>query len=597
MNVRQRLAALRVLMKQYRVHGYLVPSTDAHQSEYVPTFWRRREWISGFTGSAGDVLVTEHKAALWTDGRYYLQAADQLSGSGITLMKVGMPETPTMSAWLAKTLHKGQRVAVDPRLLDVTSYNRLRSELTDLGIQLVSVEDNLVDLLWDERPPAPDGTVEVHPVRYAGERFQDKLKRLRKALAVFGARAHVITSLDQIAWLFNIRGSDVLHNPVVIAYAIVTEKSAMLFVDPKKIDGSVRRSFGKTVQVHSYEKFRTFLLRTAKSNGPWWVDPNTTSQWIVDLLASHSKFFFKPSPVIRFRAAKNAVEIRGARHAHLRDGVAMVRFLHWFDAALGGEHITEISLAEKLEEFRKKSRQYRGPSFDTIAGYAAHGAIIHYSATPETDIPLKKRGLLVLDSGGQYADGTTDITRTLCLGPPTRAQKEHFTRVLKGHIQLTLVPFPTGTSGKQLDTLARRALWEVGLDYAHGTGHGVGSYLSVHEGPQAISPTRDTGVALEPGMICSNEPGYYKAGEYGIRTENLVYVAKNPELSRNGKDFFKFETLTLCPIETKLIEPSLLTSQEIRYLNSYHATVRKALTRFLNKKEAAWLAKATRPIR
>ncbi|MBU0507620.1 aminopeptidase P family protein [bacterium] len=597
MNVRERLAALRRLMKKYKVHAYLVPSTDPHQSEYVPEFWRRREWISGFTGSAGDVIITERKAALWTDGRYFLQADAQLAGSGIKLMKLGLPETPGMTMWLSKTLKRGNRVGVDPRVLSVAAYQKLRQELDDFGLILVGIEDNLIDPVWLDRMPAPDGVAQVHPLRYSGESVTVKLRKLRRAMKDGGALGHVVAALDQIAWLFNVRGSDVQHNPVVIAYAIVTHRSAMLFVDRRKISPEVRRALGTSVQIRDYSQFGSALQRAAKSGSPWWIDGGTTNQWIANSLRSRGKIQFKPSPITPLKAAKNAAELRGARAAHVRDGVAMVRFLHWLENAVGREPVTEITAAEELEGFRSRSKLFRGLSFDTIAGYAAHGAIIHYSATPETDVRLRKRGLLVLDSGAQYIDGTTDITRTIALGRPTREQKEHFTRVLKGHIHLATASFPVGTSGKQLDTLARKALWDVGLDYGHGTGHGVGSYLSVHEGPQSISPTRDTGAPLVPGMICSNEPGFYKAGEYGIRIENLVYIVPDKERSQKGRKFLAFENLTLCPIDRNLIDTKLLTPAELRYLNSYHSRVRRTLTRFLSRKEAAWLAKATRPIK
>lgn len=597
MKIRERLAALRQLMKRYKVQAYLIPSTDPHQSEYVPDFWQRRAWISGFSGSAGDCIVTERAAALWTDGRYFLQAEAQLRGSGIRLMKLGLPETPSMAKWLATTLKKGGRVGVDPRVMSVSSYAKLRFELEDFGLELVSIEGNLIDPLWSDRPAAPSGPAEIHPLRYAGESVASKLKKVRRAMTEAGCRGHIVGALDQIAWLFNLRGSDVQYNPMLIAYAILTHRTATLFVDKKKITPAVRRALGKSVLIRDYSTFPGALARAAKSGSPWWIDSNAINQWIVNQLSRRGTLFFKPSAIPRLKAAKNAVELRGARAAHVRDGVAVTRFLYWLENAVGRERVTEIACAEKMEEFRSRSKLYRGPSFDTIAGYAAHGAIIHYSATPETDVPLRKRGLLVLDTGGQYPDGTTDITRTICLGKPTREQKEHFTRVLKGHIQLATASFPSGTSGKQLDTLARKALWDIGLDYGHGTGHGVGSYLSVHEGPHAISPTRDTGVPLVPGMISSNEPGYYRAGEYGIRIENLVYVVRDNVRSQSGKEFLTFENLTLGPIDVRLIESSLLTRGELRYLNAYHTRVRKTLSRFLNKKEAAWLAKATRPLR
>lgn len=597
MNIRQRLAALRILMRKHRIDAYLIPSTDPHQSEYVPAMWRRREWISGFTGSAGDIVITAKKAALWTDGRYFLQAGSELAGSGISLMKLGVPGTPTIAAWLTRQFKRGSRVGIDPQLLSATLYRNLKSDLEKGALELVSVDTNLVDALWTDRPLPPAGPIQPHPVRYAGQSFRDKLKAVRKAMRETGAAAHVVSALDAIAWLFNIRGSDVQHNPFVIANAIITETRATLFVlNPRRIAPEIRRAFGKHVTIRDYATFRNELQRLGRSRHPVLVHAAGTNQWIYNLL-SKAQILNAESPITLLKAQKNAVELRGARAAHIRDGAAMVRFLCWLDDAVRQEPVTEISAADALLEFRRRSPLFRGLSFDTIAGYAAHGAIIHYSATERTAARLRPKGLFLIDSGAQYPDGTTDITRTVALGAPTREQRANFTKVLKGHIQLAAQSFPRGTAGRQLDTLARKFLWDAGLDYGHGTGHGVGSYLSVHEGPQSISHSRDTGVALVPGMICSNEPGYYKPGEYGIRIENLVCVVRDPDNSNNGREFLRFANLTLCPIDRRLIEPALLTRDELSYLNTYHAAVRRALSPRLGKKEAAWLANATRPIR
>jgi Xaa-Pro aminopeptidase len=596
MTIRARVAALRALMKKHRLHAYLVPSADAHLSEYVPTFWRRREWLSGFTGSAGDIVVTHNQAALWTDGRYFLQAERQLRGSGIGLMKLGLPGTPTINGWLSKHLKKGQRVGVDPRLLSLSQFKKMKEELAHFAIELVPVERNLVDELWKDQPATPDGIVEIHPLKYAGERFQDKIRRVRKSMRAAGAKAHVVAALDCVAWLFNIRGSDVLHVPVVIAYTIVTEKTATLFVERKKVTRELRRAFGRSAQIRDYSSFRQALLRLSRSGGPVLLDPASTSQWIAGLLSPRAKLILRESPIMLMKATKNAAELRGMRRAHVRDGAAMVKFLHWLEQSLGKRRISEIAIAEKLEELRSHSRLFRDVSFDTIVGYGEHGAVIHYSATPETDLVVRRKGLMIVDSGAQYLDGTTDITRTLCLSAPTAAQKQAYTRVLKGHIQVALTAFPVGTSGRQLDTLARKALWDAGLDYGHGTGHGVGAYLSVHEGPQSISHRDTAGTPLTPGMVLSNEPGYYESGRFGIRIENLVCVVPDPEHSTRERAFLKFENLTLCPIETRPIDTRLLTREEIRYFNAYHTRVRRALRRFLTKPEAAWLRKATRPI-
>ncbi len=596
MDAKSRISGLRVLMKQRNIHAYIIPSTDPHQSEYVPDFWRRREWISGFTGSAGDVIVTSTKAALWTDSRYFLQAQQQLAGSGISLMKLGEPSTPTFSDWLNNVLGKGSKIGVDLQVLSCKQFQSVQSSLRERGLELVSVEDNLVDKLWKDHPAAPKGAITIHEVKYAGESCQNKLKRLRKAMSEAGAKAHVISTLDSIAWLFNIRGSDVQYNPVVIAYAIVTDRTAVVYTDLEKVSPKLRKSFGKLVEFRDYERFSKELRELRKPDISVWVDSSTASQQMVDILANGCKLLMKESPIVMFKAVKNQVQLMGGQEAHVRDGAAMVKFLYWLDENISRANISEISAAEKLEEFRAQNDLFRGLSFETIAGYGAHGAIIHYASTPKTNVRLREQGIFLLDSGAQYKDGTTDITRTISLGKPTAEQKEHFTRVLRGHIALSMASFPAGTSGKQLDILARKPLWEVGLNYGHGTGHGVGSYLCVHEGPHRISPAAATDVALVPGMITSNEPGFYKVGAYGIRTENLVYVVEDKKKSKGGTTFHKFEILTLCPIDIKLVDKKLMSSEEIDYLNKYHVRVRKTLTPFLSSAEAGWLTRATRPI-
>ena len=596
MDTKKRLAALRGAMKRYGLDAYLIPSGDAHMDEYVPRYWRRREWASGFTGSAGELVVTLTKGALWTDGRYFIQAEAQLAGSGISLMRLGEPKTPIIPVWFKSQLRPRAKVGVDPRVISITQYRKLRSDLEDLGMQLVTLEENLVDALWTDAPEDDGGPVEIHSLKYAGESVARKLARVRKAMAANNATAHVISALDCIAWLFNIRGTDVENNPFVIGYAIVTSKKATLYTDRSKIDGDVRKALQRDISIQPYDSFRAALQSLAKSTEKIWLDPVTSNQWIADNLGLKPKLYLHESPIALFKSCKNASELAGMKAAHVRDGVAMVKFLSWLERSIKREQLTEISVADKLAEFREMDPMYRGPSFDTIAGYAGHGAIIHYSATPQTNARLKSSGIFLLDSGGQYLDGTTDITRTICLSKPTAAQKEQYTRVLKGHLALMLTPFPAGTAGRQLDTLARKALWDAGLNYGHGMGHGVGAYLSVHEGPQSISPTRDTGVPLAPGMVCSNEPGYYEPGRYGFRIENLVFVA-NDNTHSNGKGtFYRFENLTLCPIETKLIDKRLLTTDETKYLNAYHAHVRKVLSPHLETREREWLVRATRPI-
>jgi Xaa-Pro aminopeptidase len=593
---RQKLNRLRALMAQESLEAYLVPSTDPHQSEYVPACWRRRQWLSGFTGSAGDLVVTRTAAGLWTDGRYFLQAGQELKGSTIKLFKLGVKGVPAIPGWLAANLKKGQAVGVDPRLLSRAVAQQLEAALTQSGAKLKLLDENLVDRIWEDCPPPSPAPIEILPRSFAGETVKSKLRRVRHALALKRADAHVLTALDAIAWLYNIRGQDVDYNPVAIAYALVTQDRAFLFIDPAKLPPRVERALRPEVQVRPYDDLGPALARLAKQGRRVWVDGQTVNAWILKKLKG-SPLVTDASPVTLMKARKNAAEIAGMKAAHERDGVAMVRFLAWLEGAVtvGGQ--SEVSVAEKLLSFRAQGKLFRGESFATIAGYGAHGAIIHYGATSQTDVPLEPHGILLLDSGGQYLDGTTDITRTILLGgEATEEQRNRFTRVLQGHIALFRCRFPAGTAGRQIDALARLALWDSGLDYAHGTGHGVGAYLNVHEGPQAISHTRCTGVPLEEGNVLSNEPGFYKEGEYGIRIENLMLVVRDEELSRPGQTFLGFEPLTLCPIDTRLVEPSLLTQEERGWLNLYHGRVHETMAGMLPPEAAAWLARATRPV-
>ena len=589
------MEALRSLMKKNKIKAYLVPSTDPHQSEYVPVMWERRKWLSGFTGSAGDLAITLKKTGLWTDSRYFLQAEHQLQNSGINLFKMGLPDVPTIPQWLKKELKAGDKVGFDPRLFSYNETQKLKSFLKEWRIKLTPIEKNLIDNIWQDQPPFPKNQIKPHPKKYAGRSIEEKLEMLRQQMKEEKVKAHILTTLDSIAWVFNIRGTDVEFNPVVIAYAIITPKKAMLFTDMEKITRAVRRHLGETVQVYDYDDFRKQLKKLAKSELKVWLDPNSVSYWIVDILKKDCDLFFKESPVTRLKALKNKTEITDAKAAHIRDGVAMVKFLHWLERTVPQGGVTEISASQKLEEFRQELDLYQGPSFETIAGYQEHGAIVHYASTPQTDVELKPRGIFLIDSGGQYLDGTTDITRTIAMGKPTAEQKDRFTRILKGHISLAMTRFPRGTAGNQLDTIARKPLWDINQNYGHGTGHGIGAYLNVHEGPQAISYYRGLGVPLEPGMIISNEPGFYKTGEYGMRVENLIVVVED----KNGKttnDFYSFETISFCPIDLNLIDKNLLSARELGWLNSYHKKVKELLSPYLNKDEKEWLTKATRQI-
>lgn len=582
-------------MAKHKLDAYLIPSTDPHQSEYVPALWQRRAWISGFDGSAGDVVVLKDQAGLWTDSRYFLQAEQQLAGSGIDLYKIGLPGVPEILEFLRDNLKAGQTVGIDPRLHAHQEAMKMQKELESRGIILKAVEDNLVDEIWENRPPLPDDPLFVWDDKYAGESVESKLGRIREKMQAENVYAHVLTMLDTIAWTFNLRSNDVDYNPVFISYAIITMDNALLFVNKKKVNRKVKKHLKGLAKFYDYEDFRKYLLKTAKRKHKIWLDGGTVNHWIVNLIQKKCLLFFKESPVVLFKAVKNETELQGFYNCHIRDGVAMVKFLHWLEKNVPEGGVTEISAAEKLEHFRSEQELYCGPSFETISAYGGHGAIVHYTSSPETDVELKSDGIYLIDSGGQYLDGTTDITRTIALGDPTEEQKDRFTRVLKGHIDLALASFPRGTQGIQLDTIARKPLWDIGLNYGHGTGHGVGAFLGVHEGPQGISYYRGIGVPLEVGMICSNEPGFYKADEYGIRIETLVSVVKDEQKSSDEFEFYKFETATLCPIDLRLVNKDMLSEEEIAYLNNYHQRVYEKLIPFIKEEEAQdWLEEATR---
>jgi Xaa-Pro aminopeptidase len=586
-----RVEALRRLMEKHQVDAYIVPGTDPHQSEYLPKLWLRRPFISGFTGSAGDVIITRDAAGLWTDSRYFIQAETQLDPKVFTLFKLGVPGTPTGKDWLATTLDEGAKVGIDTRLFPREIYMKLGARLARKKIELKSIDENLVDAVWPDQPSRPEDPVKPHDVKYAGESVERKLERLRDRLKEEAAGAHVVTMLDAVAWLFNIRGTDVAFNPVAIAYAIVTDDDATLYVDEVKIGEEVRNHLDGLVEIKPYDDFEKGLkaLKTKV-----WLDPASCSQYVVEWLDTEKVFL--ESPITLMKAVKNATEIEGFRTAHVRDGAALVRFFMWLEKAVPAGGVTELTCMAKLEEFRSAGELHQGPSFDSIVGYQGNGAIVHYTSTEATNVVIRPEGILLVDSGGQYLDGTTDVTRTLALGAPTEEQRDRFTRVLKGHIKLAMQPFPEGSDGVQLDTLARMFLWEVGLNFGHGIGHGVGSYLNVHERPPAISYLSGHGHKMQAGMVCSNEPGYYKEGEYGFRQENMVVTKEIPELSKDGAVFLTMEDLTMVPIDLELVEKSLMTAEEVNWLNEYHRTVREKVTPLLDLDEAQWLGEATRSI-
>ena len=594
---RKKLSALRALMESKRIDAYLIPSTDAHLNEYVPACWRRRAWLSGFTGSAGELVVRRTKAGLWTDGRYFLQAEQQLADSGIELFRMGEPDVPTIEGYLCSTLRKGQRVGIDPRVVSIKQAAQLTAALNKCGIKLILIERNLVDCIWDDQPELPSASIELLPVNRCGEATSSKLARIREKMKQARVDAHVLTALDAIAWTFNLRGTDVEYNPVAIAYAVITMKDAWLFIDPSKVPSAIARKLETHVHLFDYDEVGAKLQGLAKRKARVWIDDDGTNLWIGNQLKGCERYY-APSPVAAFKAVKNKTEIDGMRKAHVRDGVAMVKFLRWINEAVKSGEVTELSAEAKLDEFRSENPEYRGPSFRTIAVYGPHGAIIHYSASEASSSTIEPRGVLLLDSGGQYVDGTTDITRTISLGDkPSAAVQRAFTLVLRGHIALARAKFPPGVRGMRLDTLARMYLWADGKDYNHGTGHGVGAFLNVHEGPQSLSPLRCHGAHLEPGNILSNEPGYYVPGEFGIRTENLVLVVEDKHLSKADRKWLAFDTLTLCPIDTRLVDASLMAPQELAWLNDYHTKVKETLTPLLEQEaDRNWLANACKPI-
>lgn len=595
MEITARIAALRKQLRRHGLSAYFVPNADPHQSEYPPACWNRRAWLSGFDGSAGDVLVGRDAAWLWTDGRYFLQAQTQLEGTGITLMRQGVPGVPGVTQHLAETTRRRGRVGVDARVVSPALAEALEQALHRAGAELVLLDENLVDAIWHAQPAAPSSELKPLRRRYAGESLASKLGRLRSVMRTRGAHAHVVTMLDAVAWLLNVRAADVEYNPVAVAYAVVTQDSATLFTACSRVTDGLRRHLGRHVDVVEYEEVGAALQRLGRRKKSVWVDPATASRWVVDQLTG-ARLVRAPSPLARMKAVKNPVELEGIRAAHVRDGVAMVRFLRWLEEAVPAGGVTEMGAASRLAGLRAEGERFQGLSFRTIAGYAAHGAIIHYSVDADSDIPLKPRGLFLLDSGAQYLDGTTDITRTVLLGGrATRAQRDRYTRVLKGHIALASARFPAGITGARLDTLARQFLWQAGADYGHGTGHGVGAYLNVHEGPQSISP-RAQAIPLEVGNVQSNEPGYYEPGQYGIRIENLIAVARDDAVSDAAGETLCFETLTLCPIDTSLVEKRLLTDDEIAWLNAYHRRVRRTLSPLLETADRRWLQRVTAPV-
>lgn len=592
--INQRVSALREVMRREHLSAFVFPSTDPHNGEYIPSHWEGRKWISGFDGSAGVAVVTMHEAALWTDSRYFLAAADQLEGTEFVLMKERVDGTPSIGEWLGMKLAavESPEVGVDGTVNSYNSVECLRDELKhNGGITLRSNFDPLATI-WTDRPPIPSRPVEIQPIEYAGESCAVKLKRLRGRLAELNVDGAIVSTLDDIAWTLNLRGTDVHCNPVFVSYLFLTDKRAILYVDEKKIPPYVAAYLGdEGVEIRPYGQ----VFADASSFGGYSVllDPDQVNY---SLYVSFKCPEIKngQSPVTAMKAVKNSCEIQGFRCAMRRDGVAMVKFLRWLKLAVAEGGQTEVSIARKLHDIRTEQPLFRGDSFDTIAGYQAHGAIVHYEATPETDVPLKSEGLILIDSGAHYQDGTTDITRTIALGPVTEEQRRVYTLVLKGHIKLEMLKFPRGASGTQLDAVARMDMWREGMNFLHGTGHGVGSYLNVHEGPHQIRMEWKPAPLLE-GMTVTDEPGLYLEGKFGVRTENTLLVV--PYKTTPFGSFLQFEPLTLCPIDTDPIKNEMLTCEELEWLNDYHTMVRTELEPLLDDEDdAVWLREATRPL-
>lgn len=588
-----RIEELRTVMKSEGIDAFVFPSTDPHNGEYVPEHWKGREFISGFNGSAGTAVVTMDDAALWTDSRYFLQAEEQLAGTGFRLMKLKIEGTPTISQWLGRKLaaNGGTVVGIDGMVNSIGTVEALADELRAEGGITLRTNFDPLKVIWKDRPAIPSDMAIVHPQKYAGESAQSKIARIRQELRERHVEGMLVSALDDIAWALNIRGTDVHCNPVVVSYLLITMDSVTLYINSDKLTPVVREHLAANgVMTDEYENVKKGLAGYDGYN--ILMDPDETCYTLYKAYGDRPKVL-APSPLPSMKIVKNETEIMGYRYAMLRDGIAMVKFLRWLVPAVEEGGVTEVSASDELEAFRAEQSLFKDISFDTIAGYGAHGAIVHYEPTPETDIELKPEGLLLLDSGAQYLDGTTDITRTIALGPVTDEQKHIYTLVLKGHIRLAMAKFPVNASGTQLDILAREAMWREGLNYMHGTGHGVGSYLSVHEGPHQIRMEYKP-EPLRAGMTVTNEPGLYLAGKFGVRIENTMLITEymNTEYGR----FLKLEPLTLCPIDKAPIDVDMLADEELDYLNDYHAAVFKSLSPYLDDEMTEWLANACAPL-
>ena len=592
MNTKDRILELRKKMAEMGIDAYIVPSSDPHMSEYTASHWHGRQWLSGFTGSAGTLVVMQKTAGLWTDGRYYLQAEEQLAGSDIDLFRAGMEGVPSFTKYLADNLEIGSRIGIDGRLFSVSQVREMEKAFAGKNITIDLDHDLLVGI-WNDRPPLPAEPVFIHDIVYAGKTATEKIGEVREKMAEKNIDYHLISGLDDIAWLFNIRGNDVEYNPVAISYALISDKEARLFIDSTKISEDAGQALTEAgIILEDYESIGSHLSGLGADDTVL-LDPYRVNSLLHGLIGDDVKKLEDVNITTTLKAVKNRIEIENLRQAHIRDGVAMVKFLYWLDKNVGKTHITEITAADKLEEFRSKQENYMGLSFPTIAGFKDHGAIVHYLATEESAYELDAEGMILIDSGCQYLDGTTDITRAVVLGPVSQQQAIDYTLVLKGNINLAKARFLKGSTGANLDILARMYLWEEGIDYKHGTGHGVGYLLNVHEGPQGISMASSK-VKLEDGMIVTNEPGAYREGQYGIRIENELLVRE--DIKTEFGEFLRFEVLTWCPIDLDAVVVDLLGDDEREWLNSYHQKVYAKLSPFLDRYESQWLKEKTMAI-
>lgn len=591
--INNRIEKLRSLMKEKDIFAYIIPSADYHQSEYVGEFFKGREFISGFTGSAGTVVITQEKAILWTDGRYFLQAEEELSTSCVELYKMGQENVPTTFEYIENEVPSGSKVGFDGRTISAAMGAILELNLAKKNIT-ISYEDDLLNEIWEDRPALSDAKAFLLDIKYSGEGFTSKIARVREWMRENNTTTHILTSLDDIAWLFNIRGGDIKYNPVVLSYAVITLDKAILFVDENKLNDEIKTSFGEeVVEIKNYFEIYEFV-KTINKEEIVLIDSNKISYSILKNIPAGVKVVNGMNPSTKFKAQKNSVEIENTKKAHIRDGVAVTKFMYWLKNNIGKIEITELSAADKITELRREQGKFIEESFGTIAGYASNGAIIHYSVTKESNTTLKDRGLFLLDSGGQYFDGTTDITRTFALGELTEEEKYHFTTVARAMIRLSDVKFLHGVNGYYLDILARGILWNEGLNYNHGTGHGVGHVLNVHEGPNGFRLDNKESAILEEGMITTNEPGFYKAGSHGIRLENEMLCVKG-EKNEFGQ-FMEFEPITIAPIDLDAINVELMKEDEKAYLNEYHKMVFDTVSPFLTTEETNWLKEYTRAI-